>query len=139
MEFTAHVNLSNTATRSETKVCLLNKDNHASVRCPKVLTSVDRKKCLSKKRFCFNCTGTASKCRSHLGCSNCKCRHHTSICDNPTHLLRTATSVAKGSVIYPVVVVKVNGVKCGVEKDGMRPAFRGKEITPFCQITRREA
>ena len=60
-------------------------------------------KCLSEKRLCFNCTGAdhrASECRSRSGCS---------ICDNPIHLLRTATSATKGSTIYPVVMVKVNG------------------------------
>ena len=54
--------------------------------------------------------------------SKCKRRHHTSICDAPGEngpptastndkLLNTATNANK-PVVYPVVIVDVNGVKC---------------------------
>ena len=75
--------------------------------------------------MCFNCTGAehrASECRSRSSCSKCRRRHHTSICDasgesGPPNtpasggLLNTATNANK-PVIYPVVIVDVNGVKC---------------------------
>ena len=75
--------------------------------------------------MCFNCTGAehrASECRSRSSCSKCKRRHHTSICDAPDEngpptaptndkLLNTATNANK-PVVYPVVIVNVNGVKC---------------------------
>ena len=75
--------------------------------------------------MCFNCTGAehrASECRSQTSCSKCKRRHHTSICDVPGEngpptaptndkLLNTATNANK-PVVYPVVIVDVNGVKC---------------------------
>ena len=41
--------------------------NHASISFPKIVSSADRKKYLSEKRLCFNCTGVdhrASECRS---------------------------------------------------------------------------
>ena len=63
-----------------------NEISHASVNCPNVVRSGDRKKYLSERRLCFNCTGAehrASECRSRSSCSKCKRRHHTSICDAP--------------------------------------------------------
>ena len=58
------------------------------------------------KRLCFNCTGTrhrAADCKSR----SCVCgqRHHTSICNK-------SQQGNDAKVIYPVVVVKVWGVKC---------------------------
>ena len=102
-----------------------NEISHASVNCPNVVTSGDRKKYLSERRLCFNCTGAehrASDCRSRSSCSRCKRRHHTSICDAPGEngppavptndkLLNTATNANK-PVVYPVVIVDANGVKC---------------------------
>ena len=61
-----------------------NEISHASINCHKVVSTADRKKHLSEHRLCFNCTGAehrASDCRSKFGCSKCKRRHHTSICD----------------------------------------------------------
>ncbi|XP_028408199.1 uncharacterized protein LOC114530777 [Dendronephthya gigantea] len=102
-----------------------NETSHASVNCTKLITSAERKKCLSEKRLCFNCTGVdhrAGECRSRAGCTKCKRRHHTSICDAPSEsppppepkrdrLLNTATDANK-PVVYPAVIVDVNGVKC---------------------------
>ncbi|XP_028415664.1 uncharacterized protein LOC114539027 [Dendronephthya gigantea] len=103
-----------------------NEIDHMSINCPKLVTSAERKKYLSDKRLCFNCTGAdhrASDCRSRFACTKCKRRHHTSICDAPGDtkppaapsndtLLNTATCASNRSVVYPVVVVNINGVKC---------------------------
>ncbi len=89
-------------------------DQHKSINCDKVTTTEERKKKLSIKQLCFNCTGAkhkAADCRSKIVCQVCKKKHHTSICDKtPLEMLKTAAG--KGSVIHPVVVVNANGIKC---------------------------
>ena len=76
------------------------------------------RKYLQEKRLCFNCTGLhrATNCRSRGNCANCNQRHHTSTCDRnnqPTNEGAALTAAHVGEkVCYPVVVVKVNGVKC---------------------------
>ena len=80
-----------------------------------VVTVDDRKKVLSNKRLCFNCTGSkhrAEDCKSRSLCQICQRRHHTSICNSVSNQLMTATTMERQTVIYPVVVVAVLGVKC---------------------------
>ena len=90
--------------------------SHKSVDCDQVVGVASRKKILSQKKLCFNCTGVkhrASECRSKATCLRCKATHHTSICDsqaNPGKQVLLATG--KGTVIHPIVVVNVNGIKC---------------------------
>ena len=72
-----------------------------------------RKKELAAKKRCFNCTGLkhrALECHSLATCLKCKAKHHTSICDQVPQQVMLATGM--GRVIYPVVVVMVDGVKC---------------------------
>ena len=91
------------------------KQEHKSVDCKTVVTVDDRKKVLSNKRLCFNCTGSkhrAEDCRSRSLCQICQRRHHTSICNSVSNQLMTATTMERPTVIYPVVVVEVLGVKC---------------------------
>ena len=64
-----------------------------------------------------NCASTAlgpkhraADCRRKSGCQNCHKRHHTSLCEKEPEQIFVATG--KGSVIYPVVVVEAEGVKC---------------------------
>ena len=74
-----------------------------------------RKKELAAKKRCFNCTGLkhrASECRSLATCLKCKAKHHTSICDQVSQQQQMMLATANGRVIYPVVVVMVDGVKC---------------------------
>ena len=94
------------------------KTGHFSANCLKVTAVGDRKRILSQKQLCFNCTGDrhrAESCRSR-GCHNCQRKRHTSICDqtNTASVGRFLTAQDKGTgkVIYPVVVVEVNGIKC---------------------------
>ena len=91
-------------------------NRHKSVDCDKVVGVELRRKHLSEKKLCFNCTGTkhrAADCRIVRSCLKCNGRHHTSICDRasqqPEHML---VATGKGSVTYPVVVVSVGGIQC---------------------------
>eukprot|EP00794_Sanderia_malayensis_P016265 gene16265-biopygen13818 len=87
--------------------------NHKSGECDRVTSIAERKKILSSKRLCFNCTGSkhrASECHSKIDCQKCKGRHHTSICDKGADQVLVATG--ERTVIYPVVIVKVDGIKC---------------------------
>ena len=88
------------------------------------MTVGDRRKQLGLKQLCFNCTGSrhrASECKCRSGCQICSRRHRTSIWDKPTSRdqLMTTTSVERKGVVYPMVTVDVNGVKCtGAGKNG---------------------
>ena len=91
--------------------------DHRAVNCDKFVTVGDRRKQLGLKQLCFNCTGSrhrASECKCRSGCQICSRRHHTSICDKHTSRdqLMTTTSVERKGVVYPMVTVDVNGVKC---------------------------
>ena len=92
------------------------KPDHKSTDCSSVAKPGDRRQILQRKRLCFNCTGSghrASECKSRSKCRVCDGRHHSSICDKPPkENLMTANQENEQQVIYPVVVVDVNGVKC---------------------------
>ena len=85
------------------------KPDHKSVNCKTVASVDERKRVLSNKHLCFNCTGTRQKtvdCRCRVVCEVCQRKHHTSICDRLGEQLMTATSAGKTAVIRPVMVVK---------------------------------
>ena len=87
--------------------------DHKSSDCMKVTSIDDRRKILSNKRLCFNCTGKshrANECNSRIDCQICHKKHHTSICDKAANELLTTINESK--VVYPVVIVKVEGIKC---------------------------
>eukprot|EP00794_Sanderia_malayensis_P000965 gene965-biopygen216 len=94
---------------------------HKSYECDKIQEVEKRRDILRQKRLCFNCTGAnhrALECQVKSGCRNCHSRHHTSICDNRSNENKTShptqVMLATGTqgIIYPVVVVKVNGITC---------------------------
>ena len=100
--------------------------NHKSYECNKVQEVERRREILRQKRLCFNCTGSnhrAAECHVKSGCRNCHSRHHTSICDKKSSDSKTSQSsqvmLATGAqgIIYPVVVVEVNGITCRVLLD----------------------
>ena len=96
--------------------------DHRAVKCNKSVIVGHRRKQLGLKQPCFNCTGRrhlAAECKCRSGCQICSWRHHTSICDKPTSRdqLMTTTSVERKGMVYPVVTVDVNGVKCRVLLD----------------------
>ena len=90
--------------------------NHKSSNCESVKTVEERRKILSNKRLCFNCTGErhrASACKSKSNCQVCHQRHHSSICDREIRQSEPGmTTTNINNVIHPVIVIKVEGVKC---------------------------
>lgn len=90
--------------------------SHNSADCPHVSTLDGRKKILTEKKLCFNCTGPRHwtvECVSKMSSELCSRRLHTSIC-NDQHLKgeRVMSSLGDDKVVYPVVVVKVGGIEC---------------------------
>ena len=90
---------------------------HKATQCDKVTVSADRKKILAKKGLCFNCAirnHRATECSSKTSYHHCSKRHHSSICDkrtdNPDSQRKLLTDGANDDGVFPVVVVKVNGV-----------------------------
>ena len=93
-----------------------NAADHKSTICPTVKTSEERRRILASKKLCFNCTGPshrAAECKSIVTCHNCARRHHTSICGNPKKPegFMSAHRAEDNQVIYPVVVIEVDGIK----------------------------
>ena len=48
--------------------------------------------------------------RPKTNCQKCNSKHHTSICDKNSSQLMLA--IGEGSVVYPVVVMEVEGIRC---------------------------
>ena len=81
-----------------------------------VSTPVDRKKILAQKKLCYNCAGgshRAAECQSTTTCRNCDKRHHTSFCDPEakSEMLKSAHQADESEVIYPVVLLEIDGIK----------------------------
>ena len=119
------------ANRGEQKLlgCIYCGDvNHKAVSCTKVVTQSERKQILAKKGLCFNCATKfhrASECASKTSCKHCNKRHHSSICEQYKHerddakneneqqasgAKKVMTDGVSAEGIFPVVIVKVNGV-----------------------------
>ena len=97
-------------TKSECVYC--EKPDHRSSNCKPAKTVTERRKILSNKILCFNCTGAkyrAAECRSAIICLKYKNKNHTSICDK---LADSKLVAIETNVTYPVSIIKVNGVKC---------------------------
>ena len=106
-----HARDENSGKRSACAYC--EDGDHRSNDCPSAATVDERKKILSQKQLCFNCTGAkhrAAECKSKTGCQKCGQRHHTSICSRQEQQLMTTTGASQGPLVYPVVVVE--GVIC---------------------------
>ena len=93
------------------------KRNNANTKRVCLLWHGDPRKELGLKQLCFNSTGSrhrAAECKCPSGYQICSQTHHTSICYKPTSRdqLMTTTSVERIGVVYPMVTVDVNGVKC---------------------------
>ena len=92
-----------------------NSEDHRPAECKKVTDLKQRRKILSEKKLCFNCTGArhrAHECPSKRSCQHCCGKHHSSICDKMPGNNQMMLATGEGSVIYPVVVVFVDGIKC---------------------------
>ena len=109
--------------------------DHKSADCEKVKSVSDRRKILSEKRLCFNCTGTKHRtadCRSNQKCLLCKCKHHASICEKRSDETSEPT---ESSVVYPVAVTKVNGIKCCTLLDtGSGSSYASEAIIDLLKI-----
>lgn len=95
------------------KCIYCDEENHKAASCKKINKLEERRKIVSDKKLCFNCTGSghrAVNCPSRIRCQHCKNKHHTSLCDKVTRTPSLATT--QDPVIYPTVMVQVNGVKC---------------------------
>ena len=104
--------------KSSRKCVYCSSEGHRSAECDTILTFEDRKKFLAAKHLCFNCTGPshrASECKSTSKCRLCNKRHHTSICDAPKvdehDTVKTAHTEGDNEVIYPIVMVQIDGIK----------------------------
>lgn len=91
---------------------------HKSFNCTNVFNLAERRSILLWKRLCFDYTGPhkAENCRSKTACQKFNKKHHTSICDRDQGTQRsegllTAHQRDKLEVVYPVVLVNVNGIK----------------------------
>ena len=106
-------------TKSERVYC--EKPDHRSSDCKTAKTVTERRKILSSKRLCFNCTGAkhrAAECRRSKTCLKCKNKHHTSICDKLADSKSEQMLVStEANVTYPVAIINVNGVKCRALSD----------------------
>ena len=81
-----------------------------------IVRQLQKMRILSGKRLCLNCTGVkhrADDCRGKRTCQTCKNKHHSSICSQSNPIM----VVTGESVIYPVVVDKVNNILCRVLLD----------------------
>ena len=98
------------------KVCVYCEGEHNSTDCVNIKSVGERKKILSEKKLCFNCTGSrhrASQCKSKVGeCPICGKAHHSSIHQEEYKREAGLSASSESDVIYPVVVLKLDGVKC---------------------------
>ena len=70
--------------------------DHKSADCEKVKSDSHRK--------CY--------CRSNRKSLLCKCKHHTSICEKSSdEVSEPILASTESNVIYPVAIIKVNGIK----------------------------
>ena len=92
-------------------------EDHKPSECAKITSPAERKEFLGTKRLCFNCTGPhkSSECKSTATCQHCGKRHHTSICGSPkevkTEGVLTAHQPENKEVVYPIVLVEIDGIK----------------------------
>ena len=101
------------------KLCVYcDTSDHKSSDYTKGTTFEERRKILNCKKLCLNCTGRShrdSECKGRVDCQVCHKKHHTSICDKAKDELLKASN--ESNVIYPVAIVKAEGIKCRVLLD----------------------
>ena len=78
-------------TRQDTKTrqCVYcGSKDYKAIACNRIQDINKRRKIISSKGLCFNCTGEghcASSCKSQRSCMKCKGNHHTSLCMDETN------------------------------------------------------
>ena len=121
------------------------KSDHKSADCQTVKTTSERRKLLNEKKLCFNCAKPkhrATDCRSSKTCLICKNKHHTSICDKSSSTsTEPLLTTIENNVIYPVSIVKIDGVKCRTLLDtGSESSYASEGLLDYLKInpTRKE-
>ena len=75
-------------------------------------------------------------------CLICKNKHHTSICDKSLSTsAEPLLTTTENNVIYPVAIVKINGVKCQALLDrGSGSSYASENLLDYLKInpTRKE-
>ena len=126
------------AKQSKNECVYCQKTDHKSSECNTVKTVSERRKILSDKKLCFNCTGAkhrAAECRSNKTCFKCKNKHHTSICEKMSENSEPMLATTEASVTYPVAIVKVNGVKCRALLDsGSGSSYVSESLTDHLKM-----
>ena len=82
--------------------CYCSDSNHSPLQCVKVTDIEVRKAILMKTGRCFVClkrNHKAKECRSSMTCSNCRKRHHTSICGASSKAITTSTGTRQASSV----------------------------------------
>ena len=102
---------------------------HKAIACNRIQDINERREIISSKGICFNCIGKGhrgSNCKNQRSFMKCKGHHHTPLCMDETKQKSPATrtgsnntatgqklfTTPESKAIYPVVVVKVNGLTC---------------------------
>ena len=106
-------------TQQRTQSCVYcGNPNHVPSECQKVKSTRERRVILIQKRLCVNCarpSHRANECKSKITCRNCSKKHHASICDanpeEPKEKMLGANMSDDADVVYPVVLVEVDGIK----------------------------
>ena len=121
------------------------KSDHKSADCQTVKTTSERRKLLKEKTLCFSFTKPkhrAAGCRSSKTCLICKNKHHTFVCDKTSNTSTEPLLITtENNVIYPVAIVKINGVKCHALLDtGSGSSYASEGLLDYLKIspTRKE-
>lgn len=98
---------------------------HKAIQCEKIRDIGKRKKILARKSLCFTCATKphrAANCTGKSACGHSGKRHHTSTCaqeignqiNERASGGKLMTDGGNDEGIFPVVVIKVNGLTCRV-------------------------
>ena len=108
-------------------------EEHLAENCSKIMDAGKRKAILRKFAKCFVCLNSGHRaidCRSRINCSECKGRHHVSIClkvPNQSPLGEPITKEAQTSLSTPPLKPQANScvgnVQCGTEKVALQTAL----------------
>jgi len=108
-------------------------EEHLAENCSKIMDAGKRKAILRKFAKCFVCLNSGHRaidCRSRINCSECKGRHHVSIClkvPNQSPLGESITKEAQTSLSTPPLKPQANScvgnVQCGTEKVALQTAL----------------
>ena len=79
-------------TAKREKMCAYCKGSHYSTDCFKISDKKRRLEYAQQNKLCFNCLKgrhSVRECLSKGRCRNCKCKHHTSVCEDKSQLRKS--------------------------------------------------